>query len=50
MTTAFALSAMTVVGGLMFAFVYFPVCIWLYADYRKRGGRKSLLRYINENC
>lgn len=49
MTTAFALSAMVIGSGLMLAFVYFPLCLWLYADYRKRGGRKSLRKYL-ENC
>lgn len=36
--------------GLMLLAVYFPLCIWRYADYKKRGGRKGLWRYINENC
>lgn len=30
--------------------LYLPMCVWLYADYRRRGGRKSLWKYICEDC
>lgn len=30
--------------------LYLPMCALLYVGYRRRGGRKSLWRYINEDC
>lgn len=45
----FTLGMFGVFGAMMLA-VYLPMCVWLYADYRRRGGRKSLRRYIDEEC
>lgn len=43
---------MALVGGfgLLMCLCYFPMCFYFWRRYRKRGGRRGLWRYINEEC